>query len=72
MSKNINDLFLIMNQELSVSSTNLGAVVIAVSFLEFISVFSILIVILRKRETGDIVGNNTDKVSHDLEMQMKS
>lgn len=72
MSKNINDLFLIMNQELSVSSTNLGAVVIAVSFLEFISVFSILIVILRKRETGDIVRNNTDKVSHDLEMQMKS
>jgi hypothetical protein len=71
MSKNINDLLIIMGKELSVSTTNLGSVVIAVSFLEFISVFSILIVILRKRDKDELSENSPDKVSHDIEMRMK-
>ncbi len=66
MGRNIGDLFTIMNDQLAVSSTNLAAVVIAVSFLQFISVFSILIVILRKKEMeGEVVKNQ------DIELGMK-
>ncbi len=66
MGKNIGDLLTIMNNELSVSATNLGAVVIAASFLQFISVFSILIVILRKRETEEVARID------DIELAVKS
>ena len=65
MGKNIGDLFTIMNDQLSVSSNNLAAVVIAVSFLQFLSVFFILIVILRKREAGDVTRQE------DIELGMK-
>lgn len=66
MGKNIGDLMIIMNDQLAVSSTNLAAVVIAVSFLQFISVICILIVILRKREVGEISRNQ------DIELGMKN
>lgn len=65
MGRNIRDLLTIMNDQLAVSSTNLAAVVIAVSFLQFISVFSILIVILRKREIEEVAKNQ------DIEFGMK-
>lgn len=65
MGKNIGDLLTIMNDKLSVSSTNLGAVVIAVSFLQFISVFCILIVILRKKEMDEVAR------IQDIELGMK-
>ena len=65
MGKNIGDLLTIMNDKLSVSSTNLAAVVIAVSFLQFISVFCILIVILRKKEMDEVAR------IQDIELGMK-
>jgi len=71
MGKNINDLFIIMNNQLAVSSTNLGAVVIAVSFLEFISVFSILIIIIRKRDRGELIENSPEKNPGDVELALK-
>lgn len=67
MGSNFKDLFIIMNDQLAVSSNNLSVVVIAASFLEFISVFSILIVILRKRETGELIQNSPDKHPADIE-----
>lgn len=66
MGKNIGDLLTIMNDQLSVSSTNLGAVVVAVSFLQYLSVFCILIVILRKKEKAEVSGNQ------DIELGMKN
>jgi len=65
MGRNIGDLLTIMNNQLSVSATNLAAVVIAVSFLQFISVFCVLIVILRKRETDEVAKNQ------DIELGIK-
>lgn len=50
MGSKIQTLLEIMQYELSPSSTSLGAVVIAVSFLQYIVVFCLLIVILRKKE----------------------
>lgn len=67
MGSNFKDLFIIMNDQLAVSSNNLAAVVIAASFLQFISVFSILIVILRKRDNDEIVRISSDKHSKDIE-----
>jgi len=67
MGSNFRDLFIIMNDQLAVSSTNLGIVFIAASFLEFISVFFIFIVILRKRNNGELIQNSPDYHSKDIE-----
>lgn len=53
MATNLKSFFLTMQNDLSPSSTSLGAVVIAVSFLIYISVICLLIVILRKRTYED-------------------
>lgn len=68
MSRDLNNLFNIMQTDLSKSATNLGAVVIAVSFLEMLSVFFLLIVIFRKRDNGDSASNH----EQNLEMGKQS
>lgn len=65
MGQNISDLLTIMNDQLSTSSSNLAAVVIAVSFLQFISVFCLLIVVLRKTISSEFTRNQ------DIELGMK-
>jgi hypothetical protein len=72
MGRDLKGLSTIMSNELSPSSTNLMAVVIAVSFLQFIAVFCTLIVVLRKRQTEDHVENHEKNSSgQDVEMHQK-
>jgi len=69
MGRDFNTLFNIMSNELAISSKNLCAVVIAVSFLEFLSVITILIVLLRKNENAEKAHNPTGT---DMELGMKN